>query len=175
MRVYQGNYMDVVLEGSYEYAERKKSTGIVGIVAITDTKNIVLVKQYRIPVKRVCIEIPAGLVGDKGQEGLLEGAKRELREETGYEAGRLEILGHFPLTPGMTNEVMTLVLATDLVKVGDGGGDEEESISILEIPLLSTPDDILQISSDDEYIDCKVFMALFFGQMFFRLQSRSQI
>ena len=165
MRKYEGKFLDVHQENGWEFVQRKNLTGLVGVLAITNDNNIVLVEQYREPVKKICVEIPAGLVGDVNPaESLMDGANRELFEETGYVANKLEKIGDFPLSPGITNEVMTLILATDLVKQNDGGGDEDENITVIEIPILATPKDIMKLEENGKkYVDAKVFLAVYFG------------
>ena len=81
-----------------------------------------LVEQYRVPLGRNCIELPAGLIGDETEgEDPLEAAGRELEEETGYRAAKLESLGEYYSSPGMVSESFTLVRASGLTRVGDGG------------------------------------------------------
>jgi 8-oxo-dGTP pyrophosphatase MutT (NUDIX family) len=77
----------------------------------------VLVEQFRVPLGRACIELPAGLIGDDaGGEGeeAATAAVRELEEETGYRAGRMEDLGEYYSSPGMVTEAFTLFRAHDL-------------------------------------------------------------
>src|SRR5215217_1288754 len=85
----EGKRVRLVRRGDWEFVTRKKSSGIVAIVAVTDDYKLVLVEQYRPPVAKSVIELPAGLAGDEAgheQEDLLTAARRELLEETGYEA-----------------------------------------------------------------------------------------
>jgi ADP-ribose pyrophosphatase len=94
-----GKYLRFVRRSGWEYVERRGITGIVGIVAVTDEGKLLLVEQYRTPVNKRVIEIPAGLVGDeagKEAESLLSAARRELQEETGYYAGNLLPLASGP-------------------------------------------------------------------------------
>ena len=167
MLAFEGKFINVRVSDGWEFAERKNIKGIVGIIAITNDEKLVLIEQYRTPVRRVCIEIPAGLVED---ETLLSGAKRELLEETGYRAHNLEIIGHFPLTPGMTNEIMTTVIATNLEKINEGGGDEHEDINVIEIPLISNFENIMKLESSEKLIDSKVFLALYIGKQYLAKQ-----
>jgi ADP-ribose pyrophosphatase len=167
---YSGKYVNVVIRNNYEVVERKNSTGIVGIIAL-DKEDILLVEQWREPVLQNCIELPAGIIGDTDSaESLLAGANRELHEEVGYRANKMTIIGEFPLTPGMTNEVMTLILATDLVKVGPGGGVENENITIHRFnPMLSLMKlmDMRYVGDGTmRYIDAKVLSGVHVAQLY---------
>jgi ADP-ribose pyrophosphatase len=144
--------------------ERHGLTGIVAIIPITDEDNIVLLKQYREPFEKEVIEIPAGLVGDEGKETALEAAKRELFEETGYEAGSLEEIGTFCVSPGLCTEALTYVLATDLKKTGKGEGDGTEQIQAFELPVISAAKYLLEMAREGwVMVDAKVFASLLFA------------
>src|SRR4051812_27176295 len=134
----EGKYLRLVNRGGWEFVERRNVTGIVGIVAVTDSGNMVLVEQYRPAVGVSVIELPAGLAGDvAGTEGeaLAEAAKRELLEETGYEAAEMEYLGEGTASAGLSNEIIALFRATGLKRVAGGGGDASEEIAVHEVPL----------------------------------------
>ncbi|MCA9261875.1 MAG: NUDIX hydrolase [Planctomycetales bacterium] len=135
--VYEGKHLAMRKQGRWEYVTRKIAKPAVGVVAITDMGNVVLVEQYRPPVSRRVIELPAGLSGDVAgaeQESLLAAAQRELLEETGYVASRwTELLTGFS-SPGLTDESSTLFLAEGLSRVGSGGGDPTEDITVHEVP-----------------------------------------
>jgi ADP-ribose pyrophosphatase len=165
MLVYEGKFMNVRMRNNWEFVERKGMTGIAGILAVTNDQKLVLIEQYREPVEKVCVEIPAGLIGDEdSNEAFLDGANRELEEETGYRAGKMSKIGDYPLSPGLSTEVMTLVLATDLEKVGSGGGDQHEDIKVIEIPLMTAPTEIMKLEEGGKkYIDAKVFLAAYFA------------
>src|SRR3954447_17136805 len=120
------------------FVERPNATGVVTVVPVTKDKRLVLIEQYRPPVKQTVIELPAGLVGDEAgheTETLEAAARRELIEETGYDAGRLSFLARCSTSPGVTTELSNFFLATELVKVGDGGGVSGEDIRVHEVPL----------------------------------------
>src|SRR6188508_1772219 len=120
------------------FVERPNAHAVVTIVPLTSNGTIILVEQFRPPVGRTVIELPAGLVGDepaRAEEGLEAAARRELIEETGYDARRLIPIASCATSPGVVNEVASFYLATELVKVGDGGGVEGESIRVHEVPL----------------------------------------
>ncbi|MBV8530736.1 MAG: NUDIX hydrolase [Candidatus Eremiobacteraeota bacterium] len=99
----------------------------LAIVAIPSPGEIVLVRQYRHPARSTLWEVPAGVV--KGGEALIEGARRELREETGYTAGRLRPIGSVWTTPGFCSEVMHFFVADELV-AGEPAFDEDERIEV---------------------------------------------
>ena len=128
---WQGKYLSVRTSGTWEYAERVGSIAAAVIVAIDGEGQLLLVEQYRVPLGRTCLELPAGLVGDESAgEGVADAARRELEEETGYHAAIVEERGEFYSSPGMTSESFTLVLATGLTRTGDGGGDAQENITV---------------------------------------------
>lgn len=89
--VWQGRHIAVRTDGSWEYAERNGAVAAVAIVAVTPAGELLLVEQHRVPAGRVCVELPAGLVGDDSAgETVADAAIRELEEETGYRAASVE-------------------------------------------------------------------------------------
>lgn len=157
---WEGRFLTVRQQGSWEYAERKGEIGAAVIVAL-DGEDIILVEQYRIPVGKRCLELPAGLVGDESAgESTAEAARRELEEETGYRADTVEDLGLFYSSPGMTSESFTVVRATGLVRVGDGGGSPEEDITVHRVPLASVPGFLREKRKDGLGIDAKILLLL---------------
>ena len=136
--VWQGKYITARKKGRWEYVSRSRGIRAAVILAVDASDHVILVEQYRVPLGRRCIELPAGLIGDDdGAEGEepIAAAARELEEETGYRAGRMETVGEFWSSPGMVSESFTLVRAHDLVKVGEGGGTESEDITVHRVPL----------------------------------------
>ena len=136
--VWKGQHLSMVTCGHWEYTTRLTGKPGVGIVAITDAGKLVLVEQYRIPIGRHVVELPAGLTGDipgAEKEQLLEGAQRELLEETGYSANAWTKLTTGYSSPGLTDESVVLFLAEGLEKVGPGGGDSSETIQVHEVAL----------------------------------------
>jgi ADP-ribose pyrophosphatase len=162
----EGKFIALVRQGKWEYAKRKGISGIVGIVAVTDDRNLVLVEQDRPPVGKRVIELPAGLAGDAAgheKEELADAARRELLEETGYEATRLERVAAGAASAGMTDEVITLFLATGLKKTGDGAGDGSEDITVHEVALDGAEDWLAARERDGRLIDLKVYAGLYFA------------
>ena len=161
-----GQYIDLVRRGKWEFAKRKGITGIVGIVAVTDDRKLVLVEQERAPVGRRVIELPAGLAGDDAAsagEDLADAARRELLEETGYEATRLERVAAGAASAGMTDEIITLFLATGLKKMGKGEGDGSEDITVHEVPLGDVEGWLAAREREGRLIDLKVYGGLYFA------------
>ena len=134
---FEGDFVVAVKEGRWEYVRRARGIRAVVIEAIVEGR-LLIVEQYRIPIHARCLELPAGLVGDDdgGADDTVEAAaRRELEEETGYRAGRIEEIGEFFSSPGLVAEGFTAVRAHDCVKVGAGGGTDSEDITVHEVPL----------------------------------------
>jgi len=163
--LYAGRFVNLVRRGRWEYAERVNTTGIVGIIAVTQDSRIVLVEQFRPPAQRNVIELPAGLAGDvAGQEleALQTAARRELAEETGYEAAHWQQLVTAYPSAGITDEATTLFLARDLRKTGPGEGDGNESITVHEVPLSEIDIWLEQQVGAGKGVDFKVYAGLYF-------------
>jgi ADP-ribose pyrophosphatase len=135
-------------------------TGVVSVVAVTARGEIVLVEQRRAAVGRRVLELPSGLAGDGGREGLARAARRELLEETGYRARRLVRLGELAASAGIVAEVVTLFRATGLVKAGRGGGDATERITVHRVPLAGAA---AWIARRGGLVDPKVYAGLHFA------------
>ena len=125
---YEGDWLRVVRRGKWEYAERTHGAGMaVVIVAVTPGDGLLFVEQFRVPTGSRTIELPAGLVGDLDQADTFEDAtRRELVEETGWEAAGVERLVVGPTSPGMSNERAAFLRASCVWRVGPGGGVENE-------------------------------------------------
>lgn len=160
--VWQGKFITAKVNGKWEYVSRARGIRAAVILAI-DEGHAILVEQFRIPIGCNCIELPAGLIGDgddDGDEDDLTAAARELEEETGYRAGRMESLGEFWSSPGMVTESYSLIRAHDLVKVGDGGGTESENITVHRVPLDRLEDFIAERRALGDAIDGKLLMLM---------------
>ncbi len=159
----EGKFLRLVREGKWEHAERTNAYGIVLLAAITDDDHLVLVEQYRSPVKSRVIELPAGLCGDDvAGEPLESAAGRELIEETGYQAREIRTLTTGPVSAGMTTEQITLFLATGLTKVEAGGGVEGEDIETHLVPLADVPAFLDAKMKAGVQVDTKLWSALWF-------------
>jgi ADP-ribose pyrophosphatase len=160
--LYKGKYLALVKEGHWEYAERVGATGAAIILAVTPEEKILLVEQYRVPVHAHTIELPAGITGDSGEnESDAEAAKRELLEETGYQAANIEPLISGPASSGLTSETVTIFLATNLKRIHAGGGIENEKITVHEIALAELDGWLKQKQAEGCLVEPKLFAGLY--------------
>jgi ADP-ribose pyrophosphatase len=160
----QGKHLRLVSERGWEYVLRPHATGVVVIVAVTPSRRLILVEQYRVAVHQSVIELPAGLVGDSATsrgEPLATAAHRELLEETGYEAERMAELAAGPIAVGLSTEVVTFFHAQGLRRIGPGGGDETEEITVHEVPLDELRDWLAAKRSHGRAVDPKLFAGLY--------------
>ena len=161
--VWQGKYVTARKKGRWEYVSRARGIRAAVILAVDEEDHVLLVEQYRVPLGKRCIELPAGLIGDDDgaqDEEPVAAAARELEEETGYRAGRMELIGEFYSSPGMVSEAFTLVRAHDLVKVSEGGGTESEDITVHRVPLAGIADAIAGWREQGFAIDVRMLMLL---------------
>jgi ADP-ribose pyrophosphatase len=156
--MWAGKYVRALRRGKWEYASRANDINAVVILAEHDGKMI-LIEQYRVPVGARCLELPAGLVGDTDPNATIEGtAIKELEEETGFTADRVERLGEFYSSPGMLSEGFTLVRAQGVRRIGEGGGDENEDINVHLVPRAEIPNFIEQKRAEGFGVDVKLLL-----------------
>ena len=159
--VYQGKYLRMCVQGHWEYAERTNAGSAVIIIARTPEDKLLFVEQYRIPLGRNTIEMPAGLVGDLDADDTLESAaKRELLEETGWQAEHVEVLMIGPTSSGLSNELIAFVRATGLTRIHAGGGDETENITVHEVPVNQAAQWLAQKMAEGYSMDPKLWAGL---------------
>ncbi|MEP0393423.1 MAG: NUDIX hydrolase [Erythrobacter sp.] len=164
---WEGRFIAAKTRGRWEYVGRTRGIRAAAIIALDEdpdgTRHVILVSQYRVPLGRFCLEIPAGLVGDDdAAEGELasDAAARELEEETGYRAARLEVLGEFYSSPGMVSEMFTLLRASNLTKVSEGGGLEDENILVHRVALSGLSDFVAKWREAGHGVDVRIAMLL---------------
>lgn len=156
---YSGKVITVIKDnietanGHKSFREVILHSGGVVIAAMKDEETILLVKQYRYPLKAVNLELPAGKL-EKG-ENPDDACKRELEEETGYRAKSWKSLGYINTTPGICTEKLYLYLAKDLEFVGEHP-DEGEVIKSFEYKLA----DVFKMINDGEINDAKTICTL---------------
>ena len=164
--LYRGRYLSLVEREGWEYASRAHPVVAV-LVAWTRQRELLLVEQYRPPIGRRTIELPAGLVGDeKGRESedLLAAAARELEEETGYRAGRLTEIMRCPTSAGMTDELAAFIRAEELEQVGPGGGDSRERIAVHRLGADAVDDWLADRAATGLAVDPKIYTALYWSR-----------
>jgi ADP-ribose pyrophosphatase len=158
--MWQGKYVRAIKQGRWEYVSRTNEVRAVVILAEHDGQ-LILVEQFRFPIGARCLELPAGLVGDEGHiADVEETALRELEEETGYSAERIERLGDYYSSPGMLAEGFTLVRAHGLRKVGEGGGTGGEDITVHLVTRDGLPALIERKRHEGVGIDAKLLMLM---------------
>jgi ADP-ribose pyrophosphatase len=158
--VWQGKYLTIRKEGTWEYVGRARNIRAAVILAVDDG-HILLVEQYRVPLHARCLELPAGLIGDETEgEDIETAAARELEEETGYRAAQIELIGEFASSPGMVGETFTLVRALGLSQVSAGGGVDGENILVHRVPLAGITRFISEMRAQGLVMDVKLLMLL---------------
>lgn len=158
--MWAGKFLTAVRRGRWEYVVRPRGVRAAVVLATIDG-DILLVEQYRVPLGKPCIELPAGLIGDETEgEEPLAAAGRELEEETGYRAATLRDCGEFHSSPGLLGESFTLVRATGLERIGPGGGVEGENITVHRVPRTGIAAFLAARRAEGCAVDVRVLMLL---------------
>jgi ADP-ribose pyrophosphatase len=158
-KIFSGKIINVRVDtvelpnGNTSTREIVEHPGGVGIIPITENREVIMVRQFRKPVDEICLEIPAGKL-NYGEDPY-ECGVRELEEETGYKAKNIQSLGHFYSTPGFTNEILHIYMATGLYK-GEVKLDEDEFVETETIPL----DELVDMVMNGEIRDAKSIIAI---------------
>jgi ADP-ribose pyrophosphatase len=160
--VYDGKYLRMVVRGRWEYVERTHAGGLAAvIVAVTPDDRILFVEQFRVPLQKRSIEMPAGLVGDvDAGESIEDSAIRELEEETGWRAAHAQVLLIGPTSAGLSSERIAFVRATGLRRTGDGGGDASEDIVVHAVPRAEAPAWLVAKMAEGYELDAKLWAGL---------------
>lgn len=165
--VYKGQIVELVVDDvqlpSGELAKRELifHSGAVAVIAVTTDQKIVLVKQYRKPLEKVILEIPAGKIEEADQDPL-KTAKRELEEETAYQAEHFDFLMEFSTSPGFANEIIYLYRAAGLIKVDNPlPQDDDELIELHYLTLAEAKEAI----SQGEIYDAKTILAIQYWEL----------
>lgn len=155
-----GQFVLAKRRGRWEYAGRARGIRAAVILAL-DAGEVILVEQFRVPIAKYCLEMPAGLIGDDEEnESAIDSARRELEEETGYRAAQWEDLGEFWSSPGMVTESFSLMKATGLTRFSDGGGTAHEDIVVHRVPIAQMAEVIADHRARGHAIDAKLLMLL---------------
>lgn len=127
--------------GSTSVREVIRHIGAVCVIPVNDQNEVVVERQYRYPLDRVILEIPAGKL-DAPDEDRLSAIQRELREETGYSAREWTELGDFHPAPAYSDEYISMYLARNLHK-GERELDADEFLDVYTVPLKDLVDDVM--------------------------------
>ena len=161
--LFETRWLGLYRIGHWDFVRRPASDSCVGVLAITPADEVILIEQFRIPIQRRVIEIPAGLVGDEVEfrgESLAETAGRELLEETGYRAAEIRPLLASPTSAGMTSEYTHFFFATGLTRENPGGGVAGEDITVHHVPVASLREWLAAKEQEGCAIDFKIHAAL---------------
>ena len=165
--IFKGRLLDIhrdaveLPDGSQSTREYTRHPGAVAMVPILPDGRIMLIRQFRYPVNKVMIEIPAGKL-DPGEDYLLT-AKRELIEEIGYGAGKLTLLGEIDPCVGYSDEHMWICLAEDLV-LSQNNLDQDEFIELLPV----TKSEALIMATNGRITDVKTIIGIMWADRFLR-------
>ncbi|MDD3168470.1 MAG: NUDIX hydrolase [Eubacteriales bacterium] len=157
--IYEGRILNLrkdkvhVKDNQTSYREIVEHNGGVALAAVTPEGKMVMVRQYRKAAEKAILEVPAGKI-EKGEDHRLT-AERELKEETGYSAGKIEYITSFYSSIGYSTEVIYLYIATELTP-GETDFDDNESIDILELELTKLKEMVLS----GEIEDAKTIVAI---------------
>jgi ADP-ribose pyrophosphatase len=163
--VWEGRFIAAKRKGKWEYVSRTRNISAAVILAVHEGK-VILVEQYRVPIGAMCLELPAGLIGDDEEGEAVESAAiRELEEETGFSAERMTDLGRFYASSGMSSEGFALLRAENLTKVGEGGGVEGEDIIVHHVPLAELPAFAAAKRAEGCAMDAKLLLLLGGGML----------
>ena len=158
--MWEGKFIRALRRGKWEYASRARDIRAVVILAEHDGK-LILIDQPRVGPDCRCVELPAGLVGDVDPDATIEAtAIKELEEETGFTADRVERLGDFYSSPGMLAEAFTLVRVHGVRRIGEGGGDDNEDINVHLVARADIPIFLEQKRAEGFGMDVKMLLLL---------------
>lgn len=163
--LYEGDYLRLQRTGTWEFVQRVNARGAVVIVAVTPDDALLMVEQPRPALNGPVLELPAGLVGDiagEEDEALTVAASRELEEETGFRPAQLEYLTGGPPSAGLSGETLWFYRAYELERVGEGGGDDSEDITVHAIALDEVDDWLTAREAEGLPVDPKIYTGLYF-------------
>lgn len=162
-KIFNGTIIDLQVDdvklpdGNTSKREIIRHPGAVAVIAITKENKIVLVEQYRKPLEKSIVEIPAGKL--EKDENPMIAAIRELEEETGYTTKNLSFVTSFYTSPGFADELLHIYITDDIVKLDHPkAGDEDEFVEVLELTL----DEAKEYVEDERIHDAKTAYAILY-------------
>lgn len=158
--LFEGEHLVFRRRRGWEYVEHRTSKESVMVLAHTPGGAIVLVQEFRPAVDGVVVCLPAGLVGDGGPEDPESAARRELSEETGYEANALQLIGRGPGSAGMSSEIVSFYYAPDVRRAGPQGERESQEIQVHVVPVAGLAEWARAREAEGILIDPKVWAGL---------------
>jgi ADP-ribose pyrophosphatase len=158
--LFEGEHLVFRRRQGWEYVEHRTAKESVMVFALTQEVSLVLVEEFRPAVDAAVVCLPAGLVGDEGPEEAESAARRELSEETGYEATVLELLGRGPGSAGMSSEIVNFYFAPGVRRTGEQGNREREEIRVHVVPLAELAEWSRDREAAGNLIDPKVWAGL---------------
>lgn len=164
--LHDGQFLKLLRDGHWEYVRRQRASGAGFVIAITEARELVLVEQFRVPLRRRVIELPAGIIGDSAAtagESAEASSLRELEEETGFRGREAHLVCHGPVAAGMTDEIGYFTRVTGLQRVGSGGGVEGEDITVHVVPIAGIESWIAAQEARGLLVDSRIFVALYFA------------
>ena len=158
--LFEGEHLVFKRRKGWEYVEHRAAKESVMVFARTPEGDVVLVEEFRPAVDAPVICLPAGLVGDEGPEDAESAARRELSEETGYEADALELLGRGPGSAGMSSEIVNFYFAPRVRRAGPQGERESQEIRVHVVPIGELAGWVREREAAGVLIDPKVWAGL---------------
>lgn len=145
---------------TWEAVERLNCSGVVTIIPLSAEGDILLVRQFRPVLDRCVVEFPAGL--NDRNESLRDAARRELIEETGYDAEEFIFLAEGPISSGLSTEVLTVFLARNITPAAEllkqkYPPDESEDIEIMKVPAEEIYERLRNFQDRGDFVDLKIY------------------
>jgi ADP-ribose pyrophosphatase len=159
--LFEGRHMALLRRRGWEYVAHRTAPEAVMIVAITSRDEIVLAEEFRLAVNAPVISLPAGLIGDEGPEAAIDAARRELAEETGYAADKLEFLARGPGSAGQSSEMVTFFIAPSAERSGDQAVHDIGQIRVHIVPIAELPTWTREREARGATIDPKIWAGLY--------------
>ena len=158
--LFEGEHLVFKRRKGWEYVEHRTAKESVMVFALTQELSLVLVEEFRPAVEASVVCLPAGLVGDEGPEDPERAARRELSEETGYEANALRLLGRGPGSAGMSSEIVNFYFAPLVRRAGPQGEREREEIRVHVVPVTGLAEWARAREAEGLLVDPKVWAGL---------------